>query len=278
MNKHFSKLPVTVWGRIMYRCIPIRKRIIHDNVARVFKDNLTPKEKKRFVQAIYSHIVLILKDVFLLGWVSKERLKKRVTVQGAEHLANAVNQGKGAIVLTGHLGSWELGIGAGLSCFDSSLLDKLHIIRRPIRKKWIEEMVFRRFDQWGIKRISSINAPKKILQILKNKEILVYFFDQHACVQSGAGLAVDFFNSKAGTYRSLAFFAQKFNCPVVPLVCFREKNKKHVMEFFPALNWEEHPDKEQALYQNTLLYNQILERMILAHPEQWWWVHRRWKL
>jgi KDO2-lipid IV(A) lauroyltransferase len=276
-NNDFSMPPVTIWGRIMYRLIPLRKKIILNNINLVFKERISLREKNRFVKAIYSHIFSVIKDVILLGWLSKNRLKQRVQTQGVEHLENALSQGNGVILLTGHLGSWELAVFAGLHGLEL-FAGKCHIIRKPIRKKWLEKMVFRRFDQWGIKRISSIDAPKKIIRILKNKEIVVYFFDQHACIQSNAGLAVDFFNVKAGTYRSLAFFAQKLQCSVVPLACFREKNEKHVIKFYPALTWEEHPDKEQALINNTLIYNQTLEQMILAHPEQWWWVHRRWKL
>ncbi|BCA96605.1 lipid A lauroyl acyltransferase [Legionella antarctica] len=276
-ENYFSNLPVTLWGRLMYRIFPLRKKIISDNIDWVFKDNATPLEKTRLIKAFYSHLVLVFKDTLLIGWLSKERMKRRVEIRGSEHLLDALNQGNGVLILTGHLGSWELAGPAGLHHFDS-LIDKVHIIRRPIRTKWMEQMICQRSHRWNIKLISSVNAPKWVSRALKKKEIVVYFFDQHTCIEKNSGIAVDFFNSKAGTYRSLAAFASKYRSPVVPLSCYREGKGKHVMEFFPSLVWQEYPDKTQAVYNNTVIYNQTLEQMILAHPEQWWWVHRRWKL
>ena len=277
MRKSLSKLPVTLMGILMYRFLPIRKQIVIDNIERVFNDNATAKEKERLVKSFYSHLVLLLKEWFFLGWLSSDKIKRQVEIRGVEHLLNAANQERGVLILTGHLGSWEL---TGPVAFHSihQLKDRFYIIRRPIRNKWIEKMVFKRFDQWGINRINSIDAPKKVSQALKNKKIVVFLFDQHACIKQNSGIAVDFFGIKAGTYRSLALFSSKYQTPVVPLSGYRDHKGKHVVEFHPALNWEGHQDKEKAIYNNTLRYNQTLEKMILEHPEQWWWVHRRWKL
>jgi KDO2-lipid IV(A) lauroyltransferase len=276
-DNNFSNLRITLWGRLMHRMFPLRKNIIINNIERVFKDKATSFEKTRLLKAFYSHLVIVLKDILLVGWLSTDSMKRRVEVRGMEHLLAAVNQNKGVLLLSGHLGSWELAVPAGILHLDS-LIDKIHIIRRPIRKKWLEHLIFQRFQRWNIKLISSINAPKLVSRALKKKEIVLYLLDQHTSIEKNSGLAVDFFNVKAGTYRSLAVFASKYDSPVVPLSCYRAGKGNHVFEFFPALEWEEHPDNAQAIYNNTVIYNQILEQMILAHPEQWWWVHRRWKL
>lgn len=97
-------------------------------------------------------------------------------------------------------------------------------------------------------------------------------------MENKSGIAVEFFGLRAGTYRSLAFFAHKHQTPVVPVSGYRLHNGKHVIKFHPEIEWEFRVDKEQAIYRNTLRYNQALEQLILEHPEQWWWVHRRWKL
>ncbi|MDP3560535.1 MAG: lysophospholipid acyltransferase family protein, partial [Legionellaceae bacterium] len=78
--------------------------------------------------------------------------------------------------------------------------------------------------------------------------------------------------------KSLALFVHKKKTPVVPSVAYRRADGTHVLEFFPALEWQHYADANQAIYENTLIYNQALEKMILAHPEQWFWMHRRWKL
>ncbi len=275
-NVHLSKLRITFWGYLFYKLMPLRKQIVLDNIDRVFKNSATPKEKKRLALAFYSHVCSILKELLLLGWLSTERIKRQVEVRGVEYLVEAMKQERGALILTGHFGCWEIEP-VGFQSI-SQFADKMHIIRRPIRNKWLEKKIFQRFDRWGIKRINSFDGIKKINAALKKREIVIYAFDQHAETRSGMGIAVDFFEIKAGTYRSLAVFAQKYQTPIIPLSIYREKSNKHVLEFHPALSWDDDLDKEKAIYNNTLKYNQTLEKIILQYPEQWWWVHRRWKL
>ena len=275
-NKYLSELRITLAGRLFYRIWPIRKQIIVNNIDRVFGDNASPAEKIRLIKAFYSHVASIIKDIILMGWLPRRYLKKQVALRGVEHLLDAAAKERGVLILTGHFGSWELAP-VGFNKI-KQFSRPIHIIRRPIRKKWLENRVFKRFDRWGIKRICSNDALIKVNQALKRKEIVLFVLDQHTDVTGKSGLPVDFFGEKAGTYSSLAFFAQKFQAPVIPLAGYRKKNGQHVMEFYPALPWKNNPDKELALYENTLLYNQTLENIILSHPEQWWWAHRRWKL
>jgi len=64
----------------------------------------------------------------------------------------------------------------------------------------------------------------------------------------------------------------------VPAAGYRLPNGKHVLEFYPPIAWRDYATQKEALYQNTKAYNEALERIILAHPEQWMWLHKRWKL
>ena len=102
--------------------------------------------------------------------------------------------------------------------------------------------------------------------------------DQHASLANRDGIAVEFFGEKAGTYRSLASIAQHTGIPVVPAAGFRLKNGRHVLEFHEPIVWQDQGSSQQSIYHNTRRYNQALEKMILAYPEQWMWLHRRWKL
>jgi KDO2-lipid IV(A) lauroyltransferase len=88
---------------------------------------------------------------------------------------------------------------------------------------------------------------------------------------------VEFFGHPAGTFRSLAVIALTTGAPVVPAASWREPDGSHVLRFEPALDPIEHAEPNEAIRLNTRAYNAALERMIVRHPEQWWWVHRRWK-
>ncbi len=89
---------------------------------------------------------------------------------------------------------------------------------------------------------------------------------------------MNFSEKKAGTYRSLAMLARQTNIPVVPAAGYRLANGQHVLEFFEPLVWQDEDNSQQAIYHNTLKYNQALEKIILERPEQWMWLHKRWKL
>jgi KDO2-lipid IV(A) lauroyltransferase len=274
-KKWFSTLPITFSGRIFYYFLPIRKQIVLGNIGRVFKDN-SITEKKRVAKAFYSHLATLLKELIMQSWMSQEQFDDQIEIKGEEYINKAVSQGKGCIILTGHLGNWEWG-GLGLAQLIPKI-GQINIIRRAIRLKFLEKIIFSRFERRGIKCIDSVGAMKHIKQAFQHKESVVFTMDQHAQITTKAGLAMDFFGIKAGTYTSLAYFAQNFKIPVVPMSMHRQRNGMHVIEFHPTLEWEDNPDTELAMYNNTLRYNQALERMILEHPEQWWWVHRRWKL
>lgn len=86
------------------------------------------------------------------------------------------------------------------------------------------------------------------------------------------------FGKKAGTYRSLATISRHTGIPVIPAASYRLPNGKHVLEFHDPIPWKDYETTQESLYRNTLAYNQALEKIILAHPEQWNWMHKRWKL
>lgn len=277
MKHDLNTLPVSWMGRFFYYLLPIRKQIVLDNIDRVFKKSITTKEKIRLAKAFYSHAATTLKEMITMDWLSPKHLDESVEIRGIEYIMEALALGRGALFLTGHLGNWEFVSLIGLLRL-APLTGPFHVVRRAIRMKWLEKIIFARVSRYGIKRIDSQGALVKINRTLKNKGKILFVMDQHAEIQNKLGIAVDFFGIKAGTFSSLAFFSQKFQAPVIPLSSYRMKNGKHILEFHRALTWEEHSDKEQAIYNNTLRYNQVLEQFILEHPEQWWWVHRRWKL
>ncbi|HAT2067828.1 TPA: lysophospholipid acyltransferase family protein [Legionella pneumophila] len=276
-NPYLSKLRVTYAGLLLYWLLPVRKQIVLNNIDLVFKNTATPAEKIRLAKAFYSHVASTLKEIFLMRWLSYKKLSEIIEIHGIQNLEKGFKHNKGVFLLGGHLGNWELTSSLGFSLLKNQF-GQFNVIRRPLRVKWLETILFKRIKNYGLDIISSVDAPRKIHQSIKNKEIIAFAIDQHAQLENKSGIAVDFFGVKAGTYRSLAFFAHKHQTPVIPLASYRNKNGKHIIKFYPELAWEFHADKEQAIYQNTLRYNQILEKLILEHPEQWWWVHRRWKL
>jgi Kdo2-lipid IVA lauroyltransferase/acyltransferase len=276
MKPDLMKLSVSWMGRFFYHLLPVRKQIVLDNIDRVFKKSITPKEKTHLAKAFYSHAATTLKEILTMRKIKPSDLEKLVELRGVEHLHNAQSKGRGVLLLSGHIGNWEYL--SFIALLDVTPTEPFYVIRRPIHNKRLEKMLFAHVLRCGIRCVDSHGAFKKIGPILQNKGKILFVLDQHANIKNQTGIPVDFFDIEAGTYSSLAYFAQKYNAPVIPLSSHRASNGKHVFEFHPEVIWEPHSDRKHAIYNNTLRYNQILEQFIMKHPEQWWWVHRRWKL
>jgi KDO2-lipid IV(A) lauroyltransferase len=109
---------------------------------------------------------------------------------------------------------------------------------------------------------------KETRKALTANGIVFFALDQHMSIRKKQGISVPFFEKNAGTPRSLAIFAHASKAVVLSVSSYRKPNGKHVIEFQPQIEWQTYPDPQQAIYENTRLYNQRLEETISAHPEQ----------
>ena len=277
LSQQMDALPVSGVGRFLYRFLPYRKSVISNNIDHVFGDQLTASQKKHLIQAFYSHLARSIKETIQLRFMSERELCARVEVRGHQRLLDVAAQNKGVLVLTGHFGSWEFAPIGGIASF-KQFQGQFHFIRRTIGNKRLENILFKRYYQAGLNVITKANALQHVTEALEKNHAVVFVLDQHASLANRDGIAAEFFGKKAGTYRSLATFSRNTGVPVVPAASYRLPNGRHVLEFHEAIPWEDKPGNQAALYHNTCAYNRALEKIILAHPEQWWWLHRRWKL
>lgn len=277
LEQQFNTLPVSWFGRLLYRCLPYRRQIILSNIDQVFGSQVSDALKKRLVLSYYSHVLRSIREALQMRFMREDTLKNKVEVRGHEKMLEIVKRNKGVLVLTGHFGNWELAPIGGVLNF-KEFQGQFHFIRKTIGVKCIERILFKRYYQAGLNVIPKKNSLDKVHAALEQNHAVVFVMDQHASLANRDGLAVEFFGKKAGTYRSLATFARHTGVPVVPSASYRLPNGQHVLEFYDPINWQDHENRHEALYYNTLAYNKALERIILAHPEQWNWMHKRWKI
>ena len=264
-------------GRFIYTWFPYRKKIIQNNIDRVFKQTLSQPDKQHLIKAFYSHLIRSLREMIQLRFMSRDKLCQKVEVRGHEYLLKIAEANQGVLIVTAHLGNWEFAPLGGILNF-KQFQGQFHFIRRTLGSQWIERILFRRYFQAGLNVIPKKNSLHQVLAALDKNHAVVFVLDQHASLANRDGIAVEFFGEKAGTYRSLASIAQHTGIPVVPAAGFRLKNGRHVLEFHEPIVWHDQGSSQQSIYHNTRRYNQALEKMILAYPEQWMWLHRRWKL
>src|SRR6185436_1561072 len=262
-------------GRLIYRLFPLRRRVILENLRRVFGAAVPEAEIVGLAQAHYAHLWRLAGEFVRFRWLSEEKKSALIRVDNVDPLARALERGKGALILTGHFGNFEVATIAGLRHFPH-MRGRFHFIRRAIRPRWLDALVNRRFRQGGFGVLGKRGSLDAILERLGAGDLVVFPFDQHASPPDG--IAVDFFGHPAGTFKSLAIMALATGAPVVPASSWREHDGSHVLRFEEPLPLIECDKVSEEIRRNTRAYNAMLEILVLRHPEQWFWVHRRWKL
>lgn len=268
-------LEVPWMGRWVYHLFPFRRRLALENLGRVFGDFVPPGQLQRLAQAYYAHLARSLREMVTLPLKSGSARREWVRVENVESPLGAHRPDRGLLLLTGHFGNWEAATVAALQGFPQ-YRGKLHFLRRALKPKWFDHYITRRFRRAGFGTLPKRGSMEKILSLLGEGAIIVFTFDQHAGRPDG--IPVEFFGHPAGTFKSLAILALSTGAPVVPASTWREPDGRHVLRFEDPLPLIEHENTGEAIRRNTRAYNAALERMLLRHPEQWIWMHRRWKL
>jgi KDO2-lipid IV(A) lauroyltransferase len=262
-------------GSAFYTLFPVRRRIVMENMRQAFGERLTEPELRRLAKCFYGHVAKTIAENLAMMVSSEQRIAEHVDVIGVEHLLRTAEKGNGVLILTGHFGNWELSAVGAMLQFEQ-YQNRFHVIRKSLGLG-LERTVFGRFRKAGLRVIKRNDALSKTLDALEKNDVVIFIMDQHTKVGSKA-VAVDFFGKEAGTNRSLALVSRQSGAPVIPAVAYRQPDGRHVMKFHPPLEWVTAEHHREEIYLNTLGYNRVLEGFVRDHPDQWLWMHRRWKI
>ena len=263
------------FGKWLYHLLPYRRAVVLSNLRRVFGDVLPEVEIRRLAQAYYAHYVRFLIEFVRLPFLSARQRTAWIRIENVESPLRAHAQGKGILLLTGHFGNFEVSTVAGITQFPQ-YHGQFHFVRRPLRPRVLNRLVTWRFRRAGFGTLPKRGSLDAIIEALTRGAVVVYAFDQHAGKKDG--VTVDFFGHPCGTFKSVALLALTTGAPVIPAYSWREADGTHVLRFEDPLPLIDCEDAGEAIRRNTRAYNAALERMLLRHPEQWIWMHRRWKL
>ena len=216
-----------------------------------------------------------------LGWMAAEfahfpdltgeNIGRLVVLDGFENFEAARKCGKGVIFLTGHMSAWEL------APFAQALYgNPLSFLAREIENPRVDALVNRYRCLSGNQPIEKNNAARTILRVLHSGGTVGILADQNTSLEEG--VFVNFFGIPAATTTGLARIARRTDAAVVPgFLCWDEAVRKYRLRFGPAVALQRTNDEEADIRENTARFNRVIEDYIRAHPEQWLWVHKRWK-
>ena len=249
--------------------VPKLRRTGQRNLELAFPD-LDENERARLLRGCFESLGRLL-GVFSHFRDSTENLKKKISCNGLEHVEKAAREGRGVILYTGHLGAWEL------SSYAPSLYGyRFSFLVRRIDNPKIEALVEEFRTARGNRTIDKRLAAREMLRILKNGETLGILVDLNALDREA--MFVDFFGVKAATTFVVAKLALRTGAPVIPgFSPWNEELQKFTMQFVEPLVFERTGNEEEDTRRATQLLTNVVEDWIRRYPDQWLWIHRRWK-
>jgi KDO2-lipid IV(A) lauroyltransferase len=256
-------------GGVLFYAAKKHRKIAMDNLAYAFGHEKQPEEIEKIARQVFINLVQV---VFELGWslnLDGIRLYKYFEIEGYDHIKNAYEKGRGVLALTAHFGNWEL-----LTIIAAMIKFPLNIVVRPLDFKPLDHFIFNLRTRFGGKIIPKHRSFRSIIRSLNRGEMVALLMDQN--VDWYEGVFVDFMGHRACTNKGLALLALKTGAPVVPVFLVREKSGFRA-EFGPEIFPVKTGDKQKDIEINTQEYNRVIEKIIRRYPDQWFWIHQRWK-
>lgn len=256
-------------GGLVYRLDKKHRKTVLDNLERAYKGGLSAKESERITREVFKNLSTTFFEFMRLPWLKKEDLIGYVECEGMENLVSALSKGRGAIVITAHFGNWEL-----LAAYYALMVKPAAIVIRNLDNPQLE-----RFVSWARTSHGNVMVPKhralrRLLKTLSENGLCGILLDQN--VASVEGVFVDFFGQKACTNKGPAILAEASGAAVLPSFIIRQGGRHRVV-IGGEIGLSRTGDRERDISENTARFTRHIEDAIRKYPEQWFWVHRRWK-
>lgn len=258
------------WGGwLVGEVLGIRRGVVEDQLRQAFPGT-DSRWRRGLRRACYRHLGREAVAALRLGRLGPEEIRRRTTVEGLEAFEAAVAVGRGVILVTGHLGNWEIG-GAALAARGVPL----EVVAQRLRNPLIQEELERNRRRLGMKVILRGDAPREVLRALRSGMVVGILGDQDA---RKGGIFVDFFGRPASTARGPALFCLRAGAPLFLGVALREGGVgQHYRVVLEPVPFSPSGEVEADIYRWTERYTRLLEEKIRRAPAQYFWLHRRWK-
>ena len=249
-----------------------RRAIAEENLRKAYGTDLSDIQRRKIIRSNYLHLASVGIDFIKLPQlVNSNNWRKYFEVEGLEFAREALEQEKGIIFVSGHLGSWEV-----LGCAMKYLFHQpVHSIAKHMENPFSDRFVTKLRENSGQKIIFTENASREILRALKSNQLLGILIDQNVRENN---IIVDFFGQKAATTRSVATLSLKTGAPVIMLFARRvDRRYRFKVTFSKPIQIEKTENQEKDIFNLTQKCTSIIESRIREHPHEWIWIHNRWK-
>ncbi len=234
-----------------------------------FGQEKTDEEIRRLSQQVFMNFAVAAVDAIRLPIIIRNGFDGLITVEKMHLLHQALAKGKGVILLTGHFGNWEL-LGAWLAQQGIPL----KVVGRTAYDPRLDKMIVETRNNAGYTNIPRGKGTREIIRSLRQGYAIALLIDQDTKVE---GVFVNFFNRPAHTATGPVILAKKFGSPILPVFIRLRRDLTYHAEFLPPVTLQDTGDEELDLIANVQKCSDVYEMMIRQYPNQWAWMHERWK-
>jgi len=260
----FSKAMICgLFDLVGYR-FGVRKDVARKQMQKVYPD-WSDEQLNRTLREMYRLMALNVCETYLMDDVT---LNARSTISGMEYVDEALSLGNGAILATAHFGNWEAARILPLKNIPVSVITKRQ------RNRLFDSYTNAIRERNGVHTIDMRKGLRDILHDLKQNWVVANLADQNA---HSSGLVLDFLGFPASHWKGVAKLSLRYKIPIFAGFVVRQPDDTLQFEFRPMLYWPELQDKEENYSKVIMEINRITEEFIHQYPEQWFWVHKRWK-
>lgn len=257
-------------GHLVFRLDRRHRRIVEQNTAFVFPGR-SPEDIRGLQRRIFEHFGIMVLEILQVPFLSRDQLTARVRVENERVLLQAMDHPRGCLLISAHLGNWELGLLAMAARLDSSVLT----VAKPIKFKMLHRGLTALRSRFGNVVIFKKGAMPVMQKALRGGRTVAILIDQG--VRRTEAVEVQFLGRCTMATPAAALLALRGRMPVVPIFCVRADGGHYVLKVQSPIVFERTGDlrKDIQAYTQALLH--AVEEPIRAHAEQWFWFHKRWK-
>jgi Kdo2-lipid IVA lauroyltransferase/acyltransferase len=254
---------------LFYHAAAKHRLIALYNLRRAFPEKKMD-ELIAIAKGVYRNAAITAAEFFSMPSITRESLHEWVEVEGLEHYETGIARGEGMLSIVAHFGNWEL-----MTVTAPFLLKPFHIVYRPLDSPILDNMLEHVRTICGNELIPKGGSGKRIVELLKENRLIGILSDQNVSVREG--VFVDFFGRPACTGVGLAVMALRSGAPILPAFMARQKSGKYKLILKPLVEVSRTGDYDRDLLENTQRFTKIVEEVVREYPDQWFWIHQRWK-
>lgn len=262
----FNRALAVFVGRILARLVPRVKQVAMANLDLAFGDSRTPAEKARIYRGAVDNIALVAAEFPHLDRIAAGSAGRPVTLEGLDQLV----PGQGYLCIGAHIGNWEL-----MAPFITmSCGYKAAVVVRPFDDPKVDRAIDALRTRGGVTTIPKDNAGRKIVRLLKEGYLVGILIDQSPREN---GVPVTFFDAPCWATIAPVMIAVRAKVPILPVTSIRNERGEYTLHFYPPLEMTRTGDLRADLVYNSQRCQDAVEAIVRETPEQWLWLHRRWK-